>query len=415
MNRDFIEAIEALEKERNIKKEVLFEAIEDALVSAYKKNYGTSDNVRVDINKETGDINVYMRMDVVEEIEDELTQLSLEEAREIDYRYQVGDVIEYQVTPKDFGRLAAQTAKQVVIQRIREAEREMIYDEYIIQVGDVITGTIERISPDFIHVNLGKTEGILYAIEQIESENYKVNDRIKVYILDVRKSAKGPQIFLSRTHPGLVQKLFEMEVPEIAEGLVEIVSMAREPGSRTKICVRGTSPEIDPIGATIGTRGMRVQNIVDELGGEKIDVIPWAEDPEQLIANSLSPSKVDKVFILSEEEKTSRAIVPDYHLSLAIGKDGQNARLAVRVSGWKIDIRSRGQYAKMLPELESPERELAEEFLMSRDDLFRKKGKYLEEKYGLTPNLDVDEAEQYGQEEVEEPLDNVEGIHFIED
>ena len=344
MNKEFIQAIEDLEKEKHISKDILLDAIESALVSAYKKNYGTSQNVRVDIDQETGDINVYMRMDVVDEVEDDLTQISLEEAKEIDSRYEAGDIVEYQVTPRDFGRIAAQTAKQVVVQRIREAERGMIFDDFITRQGEIVTGTVQRISNETLFVNVGRTEGILSVNEQVPGEHYNVNDRLKVYIMDVKKTNKGPQVFLSRSHPGLVKRLFELEVPEIEDGTVEIRGIAREAGSRTKMAVYTEFENVDPVGACIGTRGARVQAIVDELHGEKIDIIPWSEDPEQLIANVLSPAKVEKVIIDEEEEKMATVVVPDYQLSLAIGKEGQNVRLAARVSGWKIDIKSHSQY-----------------------------------------------------------------------
>ena len=344
MNKEFIQAIEDLEKERHIPKDVLIEAIESALVSAYKKNYGTSQNVRVDINEETGDINVYMRMDIVDEVEDEFTQISLDEARDIDYRYEVGDVVEYQVTPRDFGRIAAQTAKQVVVQAIREAERGMIYDEYITRQGEIVTGTVQRISNETLFINIGRTEGILSANEQVPGEHYKVNDRLKVYIMDVKKTNKGPQVFLSRSHPGLVKRLFELEVPEIEDGTVEIKGIAREAGSRTKMAVYTEFENVDPVGACVGTRGARVQAIVDELHGEKIDIIAWSEDPQELIASVLSPAKVEKVLPAEDGEKAATVVVPDYQLSLAIGKEGQNVRLAAKVSGWKIDIKSHSQF-----------------------------------------------------------------------
>lgn len=344
MNKEFIQAIEDLEKERHISKDVLIEAIESALVSAYKKNYGTSQNVRVDINQETGDINVYMRMDIVDEVEDDFTQISLEEAREIDYRYEVGDVVEYQVTPRDFGRIAAQTAKQVVVQRIREAERGMIFDDYITRQGEIVTGTVQRISNETLFINIGRTEGILAANEQVPGEHYKVNDRLKVYIMDVKKTNKGPQVFLSRSHPGLVKRLFELEVPEIEDGTVEIRGIAREAGSRTKMAVYTEFENVDPVGACVGTRGARVQAIVDELHGEKIDIIAWSENPEELIASVLSPAKVEKVIPAADGEKAAVVVVPDYQLSLAIGKEGQNVRLAAKVSGWKIDIKSHTQF-----------------------------------------------------------------------
>ena len=362
MNKEFIQAIEDLEKERHISKDILIEAIESALVSAYKKNYGTSQNVRVDIDQETGDINVYMRMDVVEEIEDELTQLSLEEAREIDPRYEVGDIVEYQVTPRDFGRIAAQTAKQVVVQRIREAERGMIFDDFITRQGEIVTGTVQRISNETLFVNIGRTEGILSANEQVPGERYQVNDRLKVYIMDVKKTNKGPQVFLSRSHPGLVKRLFELEVPEIEDGDVVIKSIAREAGSRTKIAVYTEDEDIDPVGACVGQNGSRVRNIVDELWGEKIDTTTWDEDPAVLISNVLSPAKVEKVMV-DEEEHAATVVVPDYQLSLAIGKEGQNVRLAARLCGWKIDIKSHSQYFGEGEDFEEEEEYDGEEYV----------------------------------------------------
>ena len=340
---DFMDAINDLVKEKGITKDVIMDAIESALVSAYKKNYGTAANVRVEMNEENGDVEVLMQQDVVEEVEDEATQISLEEARESDPRYEPGDIVEYQVTPKDFGRIAAQTAKQVVVQRLREAERGMVYDNYIKRQGELVTGVVQRISNETIFVNIGNTEGILVAGERASGERYRVNDRIKAYIMDVRKSSKGPQIFLSRTHPGFVEKLFELEVPEIEDGDVVIKSIAREAGSRTKIAVYTEDEDIDPVGACVGQNGNRVRNIVDELWGEKIDITTWDEDPAILISNVLSPAKVEAVAI-DEEEKSAVAVVPDYQLSLAIGKEGQNVRLAAKLCGWKIDIKSHSQY-----------------------------------------------------------------------
>jgi len=345
MNREFIRAIEELEKEKGVTKEILIEAIELALVSAYKKNYGTSQNVRVNIDNEVGEIDVFMRKDVVETVVDELVEISIEDAMEIDRRYVVGDIIEYQVTPRDFGRIAAQTAKQVVVQRIREAERGMVFDDYINRQGEIVTGVVQRISNETVFINMGKAEGILAATEQVPGETYTVNNRIKVYIMDVRKTTKGPQIYLSRSHPGIVKKLFELEVPEIQDGSVEIKSISREAGSRTKIAVYTPDEDIDPVGACVGARGARVQNIVDELFGEKIDIITWSDDPETLISKVLSPAKVEKV-VINEEERSAIAVVPDYQLSLAIGKEGQNVRLAAKLCGWKIDIKSHSQFFK---------------------------------------------------------------------
>ena len=349
MNKEFIQAIADLEKEKQISKDVLIEAIESALVSAYKKNYGTSQNVRVNIDRETGDIDVFMRMEIVEDEDfyDDMTQITIEEAREIDYRYEVGDAVEYQVTPRDFGRIAAQTAKQVVVQRIREAERGMIFDNFITRQGEIMTGQVQRISNDTMFVSIGRTEGILAGTEQVPGETYKINDRLKVYIMDVKKTTKGPQVFLSRSHPGLVKRLFELEVPEIEDGTVEIKGIAREAGSRTKMAVYTEFENVDPVGACVGTRGARVQAIVDELNGEKIDIITWSEDPEVLIANVLSPAKVEQVIVAEDGEKSATVVVPDYQLSLAIGKEGQNVRLAAKVSGWKIDIKSHSQYEAM--------------------------------------------------------------------
>lgn len=343
MNREFIKAVEELEKEKEISKELLIDAIESALVSAYKKNYGTSQNVRVNINKETGDIDVFMRKDIVEKIEDDQLEVSIEEAREVDPKYQVGDVMEKQVTPRDFGRIAAQTAKQVVVQRIREAERGMIYDDYSNRQSEIVNGVIQRISNDTVFINMGKTEGILAATEQVSGEKYVVNSRIKVFIMDVKKTTKGPQVYLSRSHPGLVKRLFELEVPEIQDGIVEIKSISREAGSRTKMAVYTSDENVDPVGACVGSRGSRVQAIVDELFGEKIDIINWSDNPEKLISSALSPAKVEKV-IINDEGKSATVIVPDYQLSLAIGKEGQNVRLAAKLCGWKIDIKSHTQF-----------------------------------------------------------------------
>ncbi|HPO04312.1 MAG TPA: transcription termination factor NusA [Bacillota bacterium] len=357
MNREFIFAMDALEKEREISKELLIDAIESALVSAYKKNYGTSQNVRVSIDREQGDIDVFMRKDVVEEVTDPFVEVSLTEARSIDQEYELGDVIEYRVTPKDFGRIAAQTAKQVVVQRIREAERGMIYEDYINRQSEIVTGVIHRISNETVFINIGRTEGILPANEQVRGERYTVNNRIKVYIMDVKKTTKGPQVYLSRSHPGLVKRLFELEVPEIQDGVVEIKSIAREAGSRTKIAVYSEDENVDPVGACVGARGVRVQAVVDELFDEKIDIINWSEKPEEMIISALSPAKAERVFI-NEDEKSATVVVPDYQLSLAIGKEGQNVRLAAKLCGWKIDIKSHTQYFPEYIDGESNEEEI---------------------------------------------------------
>ena len=343
MNKEFLLAIDELEKEKEISKDLLLEAIESALVSAYKKNYGTSQNVRVSIDREKGNVDVFMRKDVVREVIDSLTEISLEEAKEIDPEYEIGDVIEYQVTPKDFGRIAAQTAKQVVVQRIREAERGIIYEDFINKQSEIVTGIIQRISNETVFVNLGKTEGILPVNEQVKGEKYIVDNRKRLYIMEVQKKPKGSQIYLSRSHQGLVKRLCQLEVADIQDGIVEIKSIPREAGSRTKIAVHSNDENIDPVGACVGTRGIRVQAIVDELFDEKIDIIVWSDDPEEMIKSALSPAKVEKVMI-NEEEKTAVVIVPDYQLSLAIGKEGQNVRLAAKLCGWKIDIKSHSQF-----------------------------------------------------------------------
>lgn len=351
MNREFIDALEQLEEEKHIEKGVLLEAIESALLAAYRRNYSTTgninvDNVRVDIDSETGDISVLSRLEVVEEVMDENREISLDDAREIDARYEIGDAIEFAVTPEDFGRIAAQTAKQVVVQRIREAERSKVYDDFKNRLYEIVTGVVHRKSGATLFVDLGHTEAILPPREQVPGERFEVNDRLKAYIMDVKHSLKGPQIYLSRSHPGLVKKLFELEVPELTDGTVEIKAIAREAGSRTKMTVYTEFENVDPVGSCVGNRGARVQSVVNELDGEKIDVISWSDEPEELIANVLSPAKVEDVFIVSDsdEEKAALVVVPDYQLSLAIGKEGQNVRLAAKVSGWKIDIKSHSQY-----------------------------------------------------------------------
>lgn len=345
MNKEFLDALTELEREKNISKEDIITAIEDAVELAYKKNYGNYPNVRVLVDREDGEVLVLMSKEVVSEVEDDMMEVSLEEARSYDERYEVGDVIEYQVDPKDFGRIAAQTAKQVVVQRIREAERRNSYDEFVNKQGEIVTAKIERINNGTMFLSVGNSEGILPLSEQVKTESFNVGDRIKVYVIDVKKATKGPQIFLSRSHPGLVRRLFELEVPEISDGTVEIKGIAREAGSRTKIAVYSHDENVDPVGACVGNRGTRVQNIVDELFGEKIDIIVWDEDPAVLISNVLKPAEVEGVYInyVSEKEKMATAVVPEQQLSLAIGREGQNVRLAARVSGWKIDIKSKSQ------------------------------------------------------------------------
>jgi transcription termination/antitermination protein NusA len=342
MNAEFMQAFEQLGREKGIAPEVLFDAIEAALISAYKRNFSSAQNVRVSLDRDSGEIHVYARKTVVDDAKDPRLEISLEEARAIDRRYDLEDIVETEVTPKNFGRIAAQTAKQVVVQRIREAERGIIYEEFSSRESDIVTGIVQRIEQKNVYIDLGKAEAILAPSEQIPGEIYRHGDRVKTYIIEVKKTTKGPQILVSRTHPGLLKRLFELEVPEIHDGIVEIKSVAREPGLRSKIAVHSREENVDPVGSCVGHKGMRVQTIVNELKGEKIDIVKWNTDPSKYIANALSPAKVVSVEV-NETEKTSRVIVPDYQLSLAIGKEGQNARLAAKLTGWKIDIKSESQ------------------------------------------------------------------------
>jgi len=341
---ELLEAIRELEQERGISQEVLLEAIEAALVSAYRRNFGSVQNVRVHIDRKTGAIKVLTQKTVVDQVIDPRLEIGLEEARRLDPSYQVGDIVEKEVTPKDFGRIAAQTAKQVVVQRIREAERGIIYEEFSNREGDIVTGKVHRIEQKNVILEVGRAEAILTPAEQVVTEVYRQGDTLKAYIVEVRKTNRGPQIFVSRTHPGLIKRLFEQEIPEIHDGLVEIKGISREAGFRSKVAVYSRDPEIDPVGACVGARGSRVAAIVDELRGEKLDIIRWDPDPATFVANALSPAKVLSVTI-DEEARVARVLVPEYQLSLAIGKEGQNARLAARLTGWKIDIKSEGPAA----------------------------------------------------------------------
>ncbi|MBP7250216.1 MAG: transcription termination/antitermination protein NusA [Selenomonas sp.] len=340
----FLEALKELAREKGVEEEVLFDAIEAALISAYKRNFGSAQNVRVVLDRTPGAYHVYAIKTVVETVEDDVQEISLAQARTIRPDYEIGDVLEIEVTPANFGRIAAQTAKQVVVQRVREAERGIIYEEFMSREGDIITGLVSRVENRNVFIDLGKTEAVLTPTEQIAGETYEHGDRIKAYIVEVKKTSKGPQIVVSRTHPGLLKRLFELEVPEIQEGIVEIKSVAREPGMRSKIAVYSKDDDVDPVGSCVGHKGMRVQAVVDELGSEKIDIVKWNEDSAKFIANALSPAKVVSVAV-NEDEKVSRVVVPDYQLSLAIGKEGQNARLAAKLTGWKIDIKSESQAA----------------------------------------------------------------------
>ncbi|MBE6062194.1 MAG: transcription termination/antitermination protein NusA [Clostridium butyricum] len=355
MNEEFVGALRELVKEKGISEDLLFTTIQDALVAAYKKNYANvntnAQNVKVTMDRETGEIGVYAQKVVVDEVYDDVTEISVEEAKAISPRYDVDDVVDLEVTPKNFGRVAAQLAKQVVTQRIKEAERNIIYDEYKEQEFDIITGTILRKDKGMVFVNLGKLEGVIGPNEQIPHEEYKFNEKLKLYIVEVKNGSKGPQIHVSRTHPGLVKRLFELEVPEIFNGVVEIKSISREAGSRSKIAVFSNDEEVDAMGACVGPKGVRVQNIVNELKNEKIDIIKWSKDPAEFIANSLSPAKVLSVEV-DEENKCAKVVVDDNQLSLAIGKEGQNVRLAAKLTNWKIDIKSKSQKEKLDAEKE---------------------------------------------------------------
>lgn len=342
MNKELMEALEILEREKEISKDTLFEAIENSLITAYKNHFGKADNVKVEIDRDTCDYYCYAEKEVTEEVEDPVMQISPEEAKEIDPKAKVGDIVRVEIHSKEFGRIATQNAKSVILQKIREEERSVIYNQYFEKEKDVVTGIVQRYMGKNISINLGKADAILNENEQVRTEHFRPTERIKVYILEVRNTPKGPRILVSRTHPELVKRLFESEVTEIKDGTVEIMSIAREAGSRTKIAVRSNNPNVDAVGACVGINGARVNSIVDELCGEKIDIVNWDENPGNLIQNALSPAKIVAVFA-DPDEKTAKVVVPDYQLSLAIGKEGQNARLAARLTGYKIDIKSETQ------------------------------------------------------------------------
>ena len=340
--KEFLQTLKELAYEKGIDEELLFETIEAALISAYRRNFGAAQNVRISLSRETGAFHVFAIKTVVDEVESDVTEISLARARAINPDYTVGDVVEIEMTPANFGRIAAQTAKQVVMQRLREAERGIVYEEYMNRSSEIVTGIVQRIEGHNVFVDIGRAEAVLMATEQLPTETYNYGDTVRAYIIEVKRTSCGPQIMLSRTHPGLLKKLFELQVPEIQEGVVEIRSIAREAGSRSKVAVWSSEERVDPIGACVGPHYMRVQAVVDELAGEKIDIVKWSDDPATYIANSLNPAKVISVAV-NEAEKISRVVVPDYQLSLAIGKEGQNARLAAKLTGWKIDIKSETQ------------------------------------------------------------------------
>lgn len=377
MNKELMEALDILEKEKEISKDTLFDAIENSLMTACKNHFGKADNVKVEIDRETCDFLVYAEREVVatrEEVEDKATQIALEDALEISGNAQVGDMIHVEIKSKDFGRIATQNAKNVILQKIREEERSVIYNQYYEKEKDIMTGVVQRYLGKNISINLGKADAMLNESEQVKTENFRPTERIKVYILEVKNTPKGPRISVSRTHPELVKRLFESEVTEIRDGVVEIKSIAREAGSRTKIAVWSNNPNVDAVGACVGVNGSRVNAIVDELRGEKIDIVNWDENPGNLIQNALSPAKIVAVFA-DPDEKTAKVVVPDYQLSLAIGKEGQNARLAARLTGYKIDIKSETQ-AKDAPGFRY------EDYIDDYDEDYDEYEDYEEDEYG---------------------------------
>ncbi len=354
-NKELVLAIDELEKEKGIKKDYLMESIESALVTAYKRNFNSEENVKVIMDKETGASHLYSVKEIVEHVEDSTLQISLAEAKKINKTLEIGDSVDIELVPKNFGRIAAQTAKQVIIQKLREAEREVIFSEYNERKGEIVSGIVQKSDKGVVVMDLGRIEGVMPAKEQIPTETYKVNDKIKGCIVDVEKGQKGaPKVVISRASADFVRKLFEFEIPEIYEGVIEIKSVSRDPGYRSKLAVYSPNENIDPVGSCVGQKGVRIQNIINELNGEKIDVIEWNEDPSIFISAALLPAQVMAVDI-KEEEKFAQVIVPDDQLSLAIGKSGQNARLAAKLTNWKIDIKSESQFREMLMKAQEEE------------------------------------------------------------
>ena len=419
MNKELMEALDILEKEKEISKETLFEAIENSLLTACKNHFGKADNVKVEIDRKTCDFLVYAEKGIVathEEVEDDCLQIALEDALEISKRAKVGDVIHVEIKSKEFGRIATQNAKNVILQKIREEERSVIYNQYFEKEKDVVTGVVQRYVGKNISINLGKADALLNESEQVKGEVFKPTERIKVYILEVKNTPKGPRILVSRTHPELVKRLFESEVTEIKDGTVEIKSIAREAGSRTKMAVWSNNPNVDAVGACVGMNGARVNAIVDELRGEKIDIVNWDENPGNLIQNALSPAKIVAVFA-DPDEKTAKVVVPDYQLSLAIGKEGQNARLAARLTGYKIDIKSETQ-AKDAPgfryedylddEYDEEEGEFEEEY----EDGYEEAGEELSEEGSAEAPEEETFDEELDEETSEETLTEDNGENY---
>ncbi|WP_367294868.1 transcription termination factor NusA [Levilactobacillus yonginensis] len=348
MSKELLGALDVLETEKGIDKQIVIDALEAALVSAYKRNYDQAQNVEVNFDPRKGDIHVFAVKKVVDQVYDSRLEVGLDEALTINKGYELGDDIKFEVTPKNFGRIAAQTAKQVILQRVREAERTIIYDQYSQYENEIVTGEVERQDSRFVYVSLGKVEAVMGRQDQMPNETYRIHDRIKVYVTRVENATKGPQVFVSRTHADLLKRLFEQEVPEIYDGTVEIMAIAREAGDRAKVAVRSNNPDIDPVGTSVGPRGQRVQTIVNELGGENMDIVEWTDDEAKFIANALNPAEVLDVIFDPNNERACEVVVPDYQLSLAIGKRGQNARLAAKLTGYKIDIKSESEASAIM-------------------------------------------------------------------
>mgnify|MGYP000584444669 CR=1 FL=1 len=397
MNTELLEALNILEKEKDISKETLLEAIENSLLNACKNHFGKADNVKVIMDRETCDYQLFAEKEVVEEVEDTLEQISLEDARNIDGKYDIGDIVQIPIESKSFGRIATQNAKNLILQKIREEERKVVYDQYFEKEKDIVTGIVQRYVGKNVSINLGKADAMLTENEQVKGEVFKPTERIKLYVVEVKNTTKGPKILVSRTHPELVKRLFEAEVAEVKDGTVEIKSIAREAGSRTKLAVWSNDPDVDPVGACVGVNGARVSAIVNELRGEKIDIINWDENPAILIENALSPAKVIAV-MADPDEKTALVVVPDYQLSLAIGKEGQNARLAARLTGFKIDIKS-----------ETQARESGDFYDYDEDDdEYYEDDEYEESEESATEEISQDSEETAAGEESEETEDAVE-------
>lgn len=407
MNKDLIEALNVLEKENNISKDILLEAIENSLLIACKNHFGKADNVKVSINRETGDFAVYAEKEVVEEVEDPLLQMSLAEAKMMNGKYDLGDIVQVPINSKDFGRIATQAAKNVILQKIREEERKALHDDWKCKEKDVVTGIVQRYVNRKVCIDLGKIDAILNESEQVKGEIFKPTERIKLYVVEVKETNKGPRITVSRTHPDLVKRLFESEVAEVRDGTVEIKAIAREAGSRTKIAVYSNDGNVDPVGACVGLNGARVNAVVSELRGEKIDIINWDDNPAYLIENALSPAKV--IFVAADEDsKEAQVIVPDYQLSLAIGKEGQNARLAARLTGYKIDIKSETQAREsgLLDDLEMGYEQGFEEFPGYEEGDYAESGVYPEGEFAEADTIAA--AEDYAGTAYEEPVEYAE-------